>query len=117
MWVGGVATNNEQVAQSIAIVRAEAARLAGGDLGLEELGHAKTYLTGSFALRLTNNDQIARVLLTMMAKDLGRDHLTRRNQRIEALTLEDVKRAAARLLTGDLLVSIAGAPVGIDPSA
>lgn len=114
LWVGGVATNNEQVGQSLAIVREESRKLAAGEIEAEELGHAKTYLTGSFPLRLTSNDQLARMLETMMDQKLGADHLERRNQQVEAVTLDDVRRVAARLLSPELLVTVVGAPVGLD---
>lgn len=112
LWLGGVATNNEQVAQSLALVRQELARMARGELGEEELAHAKTYLTGSFPLRLTSNEQIAKTLMGMLVNDLGRDYLERRNGHIEAVTLADVRRVARRLFSGELLIAIVGAPVG-----
>ena len=117
LWLGGVATSNERVAQSIEIVAAEMKRLAAGEVGETDLGHAKTYLTGSFALRLTSNDQVARMLVGMMANELGADYLDRRNSYIEAVTLEDVRRASARMLAGEPLVAVVGAPVGLEPSA
>lgn len=113
LWLGGVATNNEQVAQSIEIVRAEVARMAKGEVDEGALGDAKTYLTGSFPLRLTSNDQVAKMLVGMLVHDLGADFLDRRNGYIEAVTLEDVRRAAARLFAGEMLVAVVGSPVGL----
>jgi zinc protease len=113
LWLGGVATNNQQVAQSLAIVRAELAKMAAGELDATDLAHARTYLTGSFPLRLTSNDQIAKMLVGMLAHDLGRDFLERRNALVEAVTLEDLKRVSARLFSGELLVSVVGDPEGL----
>jgi zinc protease len=113
LWLGGVATNNEQVAQSLAIVRGELVRMAQGDLGAADLANAKTYLTGSFPLRLTSNDQVAKMLVGMLVHDLGQDFLDRRNGLIEAVTLDDLKRVSARLFSGELLVSVVGDPVGL----
>ena len=113
LWLGGVATNNQQVAQSLAIIRAELARMARGDLDATDLANARTYLTGSFPLRLTSNDQIAKMLVGMLAHDLGRDFLERRNQLVEAVTLEDLRRVSARLFSGELLVSVVGDPEGL----
>ena len=79
LWLGGVATNNQQVASRSAIVRAELARMARGELDETDLANARTYLTGSFPLRLTSNDQIAKMLVGMLVHDLGRDFLERRN--------------------------------------
>ena len=41
LWLGGVATNNEQVAQSLAIVRGELARMAAGELDETDLADAR----------------------------------------------------------------------------
>ena len=113
LWLGGVATNNQQVAQSLAIVRAELARMARGELDETDLADARTYLTGSFPLRLTSNDQIAKMLVGMLVHDLGRDFLERRNALIEAVTLDDLRRVSARLFSGEMLVSVVGAPEGL----
>ena len=113
LWLGGVATNNEQVAQSLGIVRHELARMAAGDLDATDLADARTYLTGSFPLRLTSNEQVAKMLVGMLAHDLGQDYLARRNSLIEAVTLEELRRVSARLFSGELLVSVVGEPVGL----
>lgn len=115
LWMGMVATSNERVGESLRLIRAETARMAAGEVEEGELGDAKTYLTGSFPLRLTSNEQVAGMLLTMQLRRLGRDHLERRNALIEAVTLADVRRAAARLLHADrLIVAAAGQPVGLE---
>ncbi|SNB53935.1 zinc protease [Arboricoccus pini] len=114
LWLGSVATSNAQVAQSIALVRQEIEKLAAGEISEIDRANACTYLTGSFPLRLTSNDQVARMLVGMMAHDLGADYLATRNGFIEAVTLEDLKRVAARCLTQPLSVSIVGAPEGIE---
>ncbi|MFO1038359.1 MAG: pitrilysin family protein [Geminicoccaceae bacterium] len=113
LWLGGVATNNAQVAQSLSLVREELKKLAAGDIAQHELDDARTYLTGSFPLRLTSNDQTAKLLGMMLFQDLGRDYLERRNGLIEAVTLDDVRRVSARLFSGEMLVSVVGDPQGI----
>ena len=113
LWLGGVATNNQQVGESLAIVRAELARMARGELDERDLADARTYLTGSFPLRLTSNDQIAKMLVGMLVHALGRDFLERRNALVEAVTLDDLKRVAGRLFSGELLVSVVGDPQGL----
>jgi zinc protease len=115
LWLGGVGTANAAVDESIRLVRREVARMAAGEVGAEELADAKTYLTGSFPLRLTSNDQIAHMLVSIQVDDLGIDYLEERNGYIEAVTLEDVGRAAARLYHPDrLLVVVVGDPAGLE---
>ena len=87
--------------------------MARGELDETDLADARTYLTGSFPLRLTSNDQVAKMLVAMLVHDLGRDFLERRNSLIEAVTLDDLKRVSARLFSGELLVSVVGDPVGL----
>jgi zinc protease len=50
----------------------------------------------------------------MLVQKLGRDFLERRNALVEAVTLDEVKRASARVFGAEPLVSIAGMPEGID---
>jgi zinc protease len=46
--------------------------------------------------------------------EAGIDYMTRRNQLIGAVTIEDTRRAATRLLSdGNMLVTAAGRPVGL----
>ncbi|MEO1019510.1 MAG: pitrilysin family protein [Pseudomonadota bacterium] len=114
LWMGGVATRNDAVGQSIEILKAEAQKMAAGEISQDDLDNAKTYLTGSFPLRLTSNDQVARVLVDMQVASLGIDYLDKRNDFIEALTLDDIKRVSARLFKEPPLVSIVGAPEGLE---
>ena len=115
LWLGGVGTNNQQAAQSLELIRREIERMRAGEVTEEELNDAKTYLTGSFPLRLTSNDQIAQLLAGIQRENLGLDYLERRNEYVEAVTLDDLRRVAGRLFDpGDLLVVVVGDPVGVE---
>lgn len=115
LWMGGAGTDSTRVAETIRLVRQEVERMAAGEVGEDELADAKTYLTGSFPLRLTSNDSIASTLVGMQVNDLGTDYLERRNDYIEAVGLDDLKRVAARLYDPDaLLVVVVGDPDGLE---
>jgi zinc protease len=115
LWLGGLGTANAAVGQAIQVTRQQIAELAAGKIEQAELDDAKTYLTGSFPLRLTSNDSIAATLVSMQVDKLGIDYLEKRNSYIEAVTLEDVRRVAARLYQpADLLVVVVGEPVGLE---
>ena len=101
IWLGGLGTSNRSVEEALRLVRQEIERVARGEISQERLDDAKTYLTGSFPLRLTSNDQIAQTLVGMQVDDLGIDYLDRRNGYIEAVTLEDARRVARRLYHPD----------------
>jgi zinc protease len=114
MMIGQFASANEKVGEAIKVVQAEWAKIATGGVTAEELAATKTYLTGSYPLRFDGNGQIAQVLVGMQMEDLPIDYAVTRNAQIEAVTLDDVKRLAARLLTPDALrFVVVGQPVGV----
>ncbi|MEZ5776699.1 MAG: pitrilysin family protein, partial [Hyphomicrobiaceae bacterium] len=51
LFAGGVATKNEEIGRSLDVIRGELKRLADEGPSAEELAAAKSYLTGSYALR------------------------------------------------------------------
>jgi zinc protease len=109
--VTSAASANERVADTVDIIRQEWKRMAEGGITAEELANAKTYLTGSFALNLDSTSSIADLLQNMQIDKLGKDYLEKRNSYIEAVTLADVNRVAARLLKAeDLVVIVVGQP-------
>ena len=89
IYLGGVATQNERVAESIEVIRAEFARMRDDGVGEAELADAITYLTGSFPLRLDSNSEIASMLVGMQIAKLGIDYLERRQGLLESNTRED----------------------------
>lgn len=112
--IGRVATQNSAVAESLDIIRAELTRMRDNGVTVAELADAKTYLTGSFPLRLDSNGKIASLLVGIQLEDLGINYIERRNSYMEAVTLEDVNRMARRLLKPDALqVVIIGKPEGL----
>ena len=111
---GGVATKNEEMRKSIDVIKGELTRMATGGPTAAELANAKSYLTGSYALRFDTNAKIAAQLLAIQVDDLGIDYIDKRNAQIEAVTMDDAKRVAARILkVEDLLITIVGKPDGM----
>jgi zinc protease len=110
---GGTATRNDQAEEALEVILAQIARMADEGPSGDELASAKSYLTGSYALRFGSSDSIARQLLGIQLEDLGMDYVNERNDLIESVTLEDVQRAARRILgEGEPTVAIVGAPAG-----
>lgn len=109
IYLGNVATENRSVGRSLDVIRAELQRMAVEGPTEEELQHAKQYLTGSYPLRFDTSAKIASQLLWIQIEDLGIDYVDKRNAMIEAITLEDIRRAAQAFLRGDaLIVTIVG---------
>lgn len=112
--VGSVATKNAAMAQSLDIIRSEMKKLAENGPTQADLAAAKSYLTGSYALRFDTNSKIASQLLGLMQEGFGPDYVENRNKMIEAVTPADAKRVAARLLKpDDLIVTVVGQPAGM----
>jgi zinc protease len=110
---GGTATRNDQAEEALAVIRAQLERMGGEGPSQDELAEAKDYLTGSYALRFGSSNSIARQLLGIQLADLGMEYVDIRNDLIEAVTLEDVRRVARRILgAGEPTVAVVGAPAG-----
>lgn len=116
-WQGGFSSANEKVAEAIEVVRAEWARMVADGVTEAELEAAKTYLTGSYPLRFDGNGPIADILVGMQIEELPTSYVNDRNAYIEAVTLDDIRRVAARLLKPeDLRFVVVGRPVGLEAS-
>ena len=112
IFSGGVATRNDAVKTSIDLIRQELEKVATDGPDEAEFANAKSYLTGSYALRFDTNVKIATQLLGLLEEGYGTDYVEKRNALIEAITLDDAKRVAKRLLdTGNMIVTIVGKPV------
>ncbi len=114
LLLGGVATENKSVKQSLDVIEEELARLAKDGPDAETLENAKQYLTGSYALRFDSGVKIAGQLLGTQMEDLGIDYIAKRNDLINAVTIADMKRVAVRLLnTRDMIITVVGEPEGV----
>jgi zinc protease len=116
VFVGSVATQNEAVAQSLAVIESELKRLAEEGPSAEELASAKSYLTGAYALRFESSSSIANQLLWIQIEDLGIGYVEKRNELVEQVTLGEIKLVAKRLIEADrLITTIVGKPVEARP--
>ncbi len=118
--LGQVATRQESMAQSLAVIRDVLADYAAHGPTAQELADAKTYLTGSYPLAFSSNAGIAAQLGAFQRAGLPLAYVARRNSLIAALTLDQVRRAAARLydprrMTVAIGGSIAVAATGHEP--
>ncbi|WP_151720304.1 M16 family metallopeptidase [Gemmobacter serpentinus] len=114
LLAGQFSTDNKTVAEAISILREEWAKAAQG-VTEAELANAKTYLTGAYPLRFDGNGQIANILVGMQSIGLPSDYSATRNDKVNAVTLEDIRRVAARLFKReDLRIVVVGEPVGVE---
>lgn len=116
--MGGVSTRNDKVAETVGLVREIWAEMAANGPTEEEVSDAKTYLNGSFPMRLTSSRPIAGLLVSLQRNGRPIDYLDGRVERINAVTMADLKRVAKRLFLADeLTFSVVGQPKGVTPTA
>ncbi|MEL6678991.1 MAG: pitrilysin family protein [Pseudomonadota bacterium] len=114
---GSVASGNDTVAEAIDVVRAEWARMAEDGVTEAELTAAKQYLTGAYPLRFDSAGRIAGILVGLQARGLEQDYINTRNDKVEAVTVDDISRVAARLLDPERLhFVVVGRPDGLAPT-
>ncbi|MGB7256671.1 MAG: pitrilysin family protein [Pseudolabrys sp.] len=111
--IGGTATRADRTGDVLAIIQHEVKRMADEGPTAEELAGAKAYLKASYVLNLDTSSKIAAQLTQIQIDNLGIDYMQRRASLIDAVTVEDAKRAAKRLYGRGLLVTIAGRPKGV----
>lgn len=112
--IGGVASANAAMAESVAVIREEWRKMATEGVSEEELDKAKRYLTGAYALNFDSNAKIANILVGLQSAGLPIDYPETRNALVEAVTVEDIRRVAARILKPEALsFVIVGRPEGL----
>jgi zinc protease len=109
---GQVQTQNATAQETIDVIRAEWARIP--QITAEELAATKTYLTGAYPMRWDGNANIARQLVGLLMDGYAPDYPSQRNRFIDAVTLEDAQRVAARVFDpARLSFVVVGQPEGL----
>ena len=117
-YQGSVSSANDRIGEAIGVIQDEWAKMAREGVTQQELDDAKTYITGSYPLRFDGNQTIAGILVGMQMLDLPIDYIATRNDKVEAVTLEDVKRVAGELLDPEgLAFVVVGQPEGVVTTA
>lgn len=109
LLIGQVATRRDAMRQTLTLVRDTFRKFADEGPTQQELDDAKTYLSGSFPLAFSSNAGIAAQLNTFQQLGLPIDYVDKRNDLIDAITIDDVRRAAKRLFDpSKMTVVVAG---------
>ena len=113
--MGSVSSANDRIAEAIGVIKDEWSKAATSGITEQELQDAKTYITGAYPLRFDGNAPIANILVGMQMIGLPIDYIATRNNKVEAVTLDDVKRVASELLTPEeMLFVVVGQPEGLE---
>jgi len=94
----GLQTKNESANTAIEETLKEMERIRTEQVTDKELSDAKSYLTGSFPLRIDSNRKIAGFLTSVEFYGLGLDYVDNYRKFIEAVTKDDIQRVARKYL-------------------
>lgn len=94
----GLQTKNRTANAAIGEILKEMERVRTEPVTDKELNDAKSYLTGSFPLRIDSNSKIASLLIAVEFYNLGLDYVDKYKRLIESVTKDDVLRVAKKYL-------------------
>jgi zinc protease len=104
LWTARAGVDPANVDRTIEAILAEVQRLQDEPVAEEELADAKTYIVGSLPLSLESLGGVTNLLLSIERFGHGLDYLDRFPNIINALTVEDLQRAAQAHLDPDRVV-------------
>ena len=105
----GTATRSDRAMETLKVIRDEVKRMADEGPTEEELAFTKRYVIGAYAINnLDTSSAIARTLVDLQIDNLGIDYIQEREAMIDAVTIDDVRAVAKRLLSAEPAVMIVG---------
>ena len=113
LFMASTQASADRTGEALELIEAQIRRMAAEGPTEEELAKAKAYLKGSYALNFDTSSKIANMLLQIQLDDLGIDYIDKRNGLIDAVTIDDARRAAKRLGEGGMFVTVVGRPKGL----
>lgn len=109
MLMIGTSTRADRAQEALGVIRDVVRDVAENGVTEQELAKAKTYLVGAYPINnLDSSTAVARTLLELQKDGRGIDYIERRVALIEAVTLDEIKKAAAKLLTAEPAVLVIG---------
>ena len=108
LFIGNTGTRADRAGETVDAIEKEIRRMAEEGPTQQELDEAKSYLKGSQMLALDTSSKLASALLQYQLDKLPIDYIEKRNAIVDAVTLDDAKKAAKRLWGQGLLTVIVG---------
>ena len=108
IFVGNTGTRADRAGETVDALEKEIRRMAEDGPTQQELDEAKSYLKGSQMLALDTSSKLASALLQYQLDQLPIDYIEKRNAIVDAVTLDDARKAARRLWGQGLLTVIVG---------
>ena len=108
LFIGNTGTRADRAGETLRAIEQEVRQIAEEGPTQEELDQAKSYLKGSQMLQLDTSAKLAQALLQYQLDRMPIDYIEKRNAMIDAVTLDDARKAARRLWGQDLLTVVVG---------
>jgi len=108
LFIGNTGTRADRAGETVDAIEKEIRRMAEEGPTQKELDEAKSYLKGSQMLALDTSSKLAQALLQYQLDKLPIDYIEKRNALVDAVTLDDAKKAAHRLWGQGLLTVVVG---------
>ncbi len=108
LFVGNTGTRADRAGETLDAIEKEIRRIAEDGPTQNELDEAKSYLKGSQMLALDTSSKLAQALLQYQLDKLPIDYIEKRNAIVDAVTLDDAKKAAQKLWGQGLITVIVG---------
>lgn len=108
VFYGNTGTRADRAGETLDAVEKEIRRIAEEGPTQQELDEAKSYLKGSQMLALDTSSKLAQGMLQYQLDKLPIDYIEKRNAIVDAVTLDDTRKAARQLWGQGLLTVIVG---------
>jgi zinc protease len=108
LFIGNTGTRADRAGETIDAIEHEIRRMGEEGPTQKELDDAKSFLKGSQMLSLDTSSKLAQAMLQYQLDKLPIDYIEKRNALVDAVTLEDARRASKRLWGQGLLTVIVG---------
>lgn len=105
-FMAGLQTNTDRADEALALLREEIRRYIKAGPTPEELESTKKNITGGFPLRIASNSSIVEYLAMIGFYGLPLDYLDTFNDKVEAVTIEQIRDAFQRRLNVDDFVTV-----------
>jgi zinc protease len=106
---GSFATQHNKVIDALSLFEKELNKMKIYGITEKELKSAKSYALGSFPLKLDSYEKLVNYLNFMQVKNLGSNFLETRNDRVRAVSFEDITRVRENIFSPeDMTIVIVG---------
>jgi len=110
-FLASIQVRGDQAAEGLAVLKKTIADFIAQGPTDDELDAVKKNITGGFPLRIDSNKKISGYLSVIGFYGLPLDYLDRFNDRIESITVEQIKDAFARRIDSNKFVTVQVGPV------